>query len=69
MGEDGDEAETVIYNRVVDTRTGQAQKRQHQKTYASCEEVCEVTDGDESCMIYVPFKHRYHHRPGCLFER
>ena len=67
VGEDGDEAETVTYNRVVDTRTGEAQKRKHEKKYASCEEVCEVTDGDRSCMTYVPFKHRYRQRPSCLF--
>jgi endonuclease YncB( thermonuclease family) len=67
VGEAGDEAEAIAYNRVVDTRTGEAQKRKHTKTYASCEEVCEVTDGDVSCMVYVPFTHRYFHRPGCLF--
>lgn len=68
VGEDGDDAEHVAYNRVVDTRTGEAQKRRHQKTYATCEVVCEVTDGDESCMTYVPFKHRYRQRPSCLFQ-
>ncbi len=68
VGEDGPE-ETVAYNRIVDTRTGAALKHQHEKTYATCEEVCEETDGDSSCMTYVPFKHRYHQRPKCLFSR
>ncbi len=67
LGEDGDEAEVTAYNRVVDTRTGEASKRKHDQKYASCQEVCELTDGDQSCMIYVPFKHRYSQRPSCLF--
>ena len=67
LGEDGDEAEPSAYNRVVDTRTGEARKRVHQQRYQSCQEVCEVSDGDESCMLYVPFKHRYFQRPACLF--
>lgn len=65
VGEDGDE-DNEPYNRVVDTRTGAATKRPHQNRYASCQEVCEKTDGDESCMTYVPFKHRYKNKPDCL---
>ncbi len=67
LGEEGDDAEVSAYNRVVDTRTGEAGKRKHEQRYQSCQEVCEVTDGDQSCMIYVPFKHRYFQRPACLF--
>jgi hypothetical protein len=56
-----------LYNRVVDTRTGLAHKRLHQQSYATCTEVCETTDGDVSCMVYVPFERRYRRRPPCLF--
>lgn len=58
--------EGAPYNRVVDTRTGAAQKRTHEQTYSTCQEVCETTDGDSSCMIYVPFKNRYKNKPDCL---
>lgn len=66
VGEDGDEAEVDAYNRVVDTRTGQALKRKHQQRYETCQKVCETTDGQQSCMVYVPFKQRYHGQPDCL---
>jgi endonuclease YncB( thermonuclease family) len=66
LGEDGDETDTVVYNRVVDTRTGAALKRAHDKKYGSCEKVCETTEGDVSCLVYVPFKHRYRQQPDCL---
>jgi endonuclease YncB( thermonuclease family) len=65
VGEDGDD-EKEPYNRVVDTRTGAALKRVHQSRYETCQEVCEVTDGDTSCMTYVPFKRRYKNKPDCL---
>lgn len=65
LAEDGSKAPHA-YNRVVDTRTGQALKREHAKTYATCETVCEETDGDTSCMVYVPFEHRYKYKPDCL---
>lgn len=64
-----DEAEAKekgAYNRVVDTRTGKALGRPHEKTYGTCQEVCETTDGDESCMVYVPFEIRYRNKPDCL---
>ena len=51
---------------VLDTRTGLALKRAHTKTYATCEWACEVTDGETSCMRYVPFAHRYRYKPDCL---
>lgn len=66
LGEDGNPRETHAYNRVVDTRTGAALKRAHTSTYATCEKVCEQTDGDTSCMIYVPFAIRYRQQPDCL---
>ncbi|MEW5741859.1 MAG: thermonuclease family protein [Myxococcota bacterium] len=65
VGEEGSK-EPQAYNRVVDTRTGQALKRAHSKTYAVCEEVCEETDGETSCMVYVPFERRYRNKPPCL---
>ncbi len=54
------------YNRVVDTRTGRALKRAHHDRYETCQEVCEKTDGDVSCMVYVPFEIRYRKKPDCL---
>ncbi|MDP1829310.1 MAG: thermonuclease family protein [Archangium sp.] len=66
VGEDGDEEQTEAYNRVVDTRTGQALKRKHGDRYESCQNVCLETDGQKSCMIYVPFRHRYQGQPDCL---
>lgn len=69
VGEDGDEAEAKAYNRVVDTRTGQALRREHTHTYQTCEKVCEETDGDASCMIYVPFSRRYKQQPDCLLTK
>jgi len=65
LGEDGSK-EPQAYNRVVDTRTGQALKRAHTQRYAVCEKVCEDTDGETSCMVYVPFSQRYRHKPDCL---
>lgn len=65
VGEEGNEAPEA-YNRVVDTRTGQALKRKHKDHYESCQNVCLETDGQQSCMVYVPFKHRYRAQPECL---
>ncbi len=65
VGEEGAESPEA-YNRVVDTRTGQALKRKHAQRYATCENVCLDTDGQKSCMVYVPFKHRYRGQPDCL---
>lgn len=65
VGEDGHE-QREAYNRVVDTRTGQALKRKHTDRYESCQTVCLETDGQRSCMVYVPFRHRYRGQPDCL---
>lgn len=66
LGEPDSKGAPTAYNRVVDIRTGFAKKREHQQRYDSCQEVCEETDGEKSCMIYVPFEKRYKNRPGCL---
>jgi micrococcal nuclease len=66
LGEEDSNGAPTAYNRVVDIRTGAAAKRQHQKRYGTCEEVCEETDGEKSCMVYVPFEKRYKNRPDCL---
>jgi hypothetical protein len=66
VGEDG--SNDGAYNRIVDTRTGAALKRAHQRSYETCEQVCEDVDGTRSCMVYVPFKLRYHKQPSCLLE-
>lgn len=64
-GED-DQQGAESYDRVVDTRTGQALRRKHSRHYESCQNVCLETDGQQSCMVYVPFKHRYRGQPDCL---
>lgn len=66
VGEDGDDGDTEAYNRVVDTRTGAALKRKHNERYETCQNVCLETDGQRSCMVYVPFKKRYRGQPDCL---
>lgn len=66
LGEPDSNGAVTAYNRVADTRTGAAAKREHQQRYDTCQEVCEETDGEKSCMIYVPFEKRYKHRPDCL---
>lgn len=53
-------------NRVLDTRTGEAHLRKHTDNYQLCEEVCLTTEGDWSCMVYVPFELRYKNQPPCL---
>lgn len=65
LGESSDPT-AGAYNRVVDTRTGEAQKRPHRQTYRTCEVVCEESEGDRSCMVYVPFERRYRQKPACL---
>ena len=67
LGEDS-KTEVEAYNRVVDTRTGQALARKHKDRYDTCQTVCEKTDENQSCMIYVPFKLRYHSKPDCLLH-
>lgn len=54
------------YDRVVDTRTGEALKRPHGGWYRTCQQVCVGSGGDRACMVYVPFERRYRHRPPCL---
>lgn len=66
VGEDDPNDQGPAYNRVVDTRTGMALKREHHDRYESCQRVCLQTDGSESCMIYVPFEHRYRNKAECL---
>ena len=66
LGEDGEDPDGESYNRVVDTRTGEALVRKHKDAYGTCQTVCEKTDGDQSCMVYVPFKRRYGGKPDCL---
>jgi len=56
------------YNRVCDTHTGAAGESPHDKSYATCEEVCAGPAGADSCMVYVPFDHRYRDRPDCLLR-
>jgi micrococcal nuclease len=43
------------YDRVVNSKTGEAPMVKHAKTYAPCDRVCH----QGSCMIYIPYKQRY----------
>jgi micrococcal nuclease len=65
LGEEGGH-EDVAYNRVVDTRTGEALKRAHHDHYETCQEICIETEGTSSCMTYVPFDRRYKNKPDCM---
>ncbi len=49
------EGGSETYNRVVSTATGQSERRLHEETYETCQEVC--LGG--SCLVYVPFSDRY----------
>ena len=68
VGEDGPR-DTRAYNRIVDTRTGEALKREHHDRYETCQEVCIETDGTSSCMVYVPFENRYRNKAECLRKK
>jgi endonuclease YncB( thermonuclease family) len=54
------------YDRLVDTRTGEARRRPHATRYAVCEEVCVEAAGGVTCMTHVPFERRRRNRPPCL---
>jgi hypothetical protein len=54
------------YDRIVDTRTGIAEARPHDRVYRTCEEVCVGAGRDRACMVHVPFARRYRDRPACL---
>ncbi len=67
-GEDEGQAEDHAYNRWLDVKTGVADMHQHSHRYKTCEWVCEGGDNG-SCMLYVPFKHRYRAQPDCLLPK
>jgi micrococcal nuclease len=54
-----------VYDRVLDTRTGSAVARPHERSYRMCQEVC-VGGAEGSCMVFVPYQNRYRNRPDCL---
>jgi micrococcal nuclease len=54
------------YDRVVDTRTGAAERRPHVRRYAVCEEVCVGEGAERACLTYVPYERRHRDRPACL---
>jgi micrococcal nuclease len=54
------------YNRVVDPKTGKTEMREHDRVIATCENVCETAGKTKSCLVYVPFEHRYRDKPACL---
>ena len=61
--------QTATYNRVASLTTGMAEANDHSETYTTCQEVCvgaAPPEGDGSCMVYVPYKQRYHDQPDCL---
>jgi micrococcal nuclease len=53
-------------NSVINTRTGQWDGRAHQDEYVECAEVCVEDPVRGSCMVYVPYEHRYKDQPDCL---
>ncbi len=63
-GEDGRPG--PAHDQLADTRTGRVRPRTHDRAYRECEEVCVGAGAEASCMIFVPFHHRYRDRPGCL---
>lgn len=66
LGRDG-ELKNPVYNRVVDTKTGQSTTMAHATVYEICQEVC--VDGTDACMTYVPFEKRYRGKPDCLRDK
>lgn len=54
------------YNRRVDSVTGMSSVRNHEETYQMCQEVCEGPEGQQSCLVYVPYSRRYRNKPDCL---
>ncbi len=54
------------HNRVVDPRTGKTALREHDEVYAACQNICEVEGKTKTCLVYVPFEHRYRNKPRCL---
>ncbi|MCA9513910.1 MAG: thermonuclease family protein [Myxococcales bacterium] len=58
-----DEKRTESYNRLCDTRTGKTYAFKHSAVLKPCDVFCK----DGSCMVYVPFDHRYgKHKVACL---
>lgn len=57
------------YNRIVDTKTGEATAVGHGEAFETCDQVCTGAGGDASCLLYVPFKRRYAAPPPCLTDR
>lgn len=62
------ETEGEGYDRVVDTATGVAEARAHERTYETCDEVCVGEGAEAACYVYVPFKRRYRDPPPCLTD-
>lgn len=53
------------YNRLISTKDGHTKKWAHNDVYGDCDLVCFEED---SCMLYVAFKHRYgKYRAECLY--
>lgn len=63
-----DEKSSSSYNRLISTIDGHTKRWEHHDNYAECESVCFEQD-PRSCMVYVPFEHRYgSSRPECLLQ-
>lgn len=61
-----DEGSQKTYNRMISAKDGHNQQWQHEESYGTCENVC--LEQDNSCMVYVPFEHRYKSKPDCLYK-
>ncbi|MGC4122474.1 MAG: thermonuclease family protein [Myxococcales bacterium] len=56
------------YNRIVDTKTGQATAEEHAEAFETCDQICTSEGRDASCLMFVPFKRRYTDPPACLTD-
>jgi endonuclease YncB( thermonuclease family) len=56
------------YDRIADTRTGEARASPHRRRYETCEEVCTGEGRARACLVYVPYELRYTRPPGCLSD-
>lgn len=61
-----DRGQSVAYNRLVNTRTGETDQRKHGETFQICQVVCEGKGTDQSCITYVPFGQQRRNQPDCL---
>jgi micrococcal nuclease len=57
------------YDRIADTRTGEASSRPHDVVHEVCAEVCAGPPASTACLVYVPYERQHRSRPPCLQAR